>query len=204
MSDNLLTVTPADHTTTNIVHPSYPPSAHTGFINWMLAENDRAREQQAESMAYSPPSPSPSLKRRRMFQADYYSDCDADDEYGSDSDASDAESMTSGTSYEEKKNQVPPRKRLCLNLEDSPSLRAGELSSGRSSRSSWTLQTPLDSPKAALRPLELVCTHLRLVVDCHLTTYLFLLFISSKSATRTKSKNIPLSHPRSSCPRLLR
>lgn len=99
-----------------------------------------------------------------MFEPDYYSDCDADDEYGSDSDVSDAESMTSGTSNEDKKSLTPPRKRLCFNLNDSPSLVAGDLSSGRSSRSSWTLQTPLDSPRAALRPLELVCTHSLLTI----------------------------------------
>lgn len=156
MSTNV-TMAPADYITNNgIVYRSY-------------AAIDAAS---AAFTLASPPSPAPSLKRRRKFTADYNSDGDADDEEGissdsdSESDCSNLEDEDKGNAIpaENKENVPPPRKRLCLDLEDSPRLRAAELSSGRSSRASWTsdsastysLLTPPDSPRFVFRPLEIV------------------------------------------------
>lgn len=149
---------PANYTTTNNIDRSYAPSV-VASAPFTLA---------------STPSPTHSLKRRRQFEVDYNSDGDADDEEGMSSD-SDSESDLSDLEDEDKENAVPvenkeniapPRKRLCLNLEDSPRLRAAELSSesGRLSRTSWTssaestsaLLTPPDSPRVVFRPLEIV------------------------------------------------
>lgn len=134
----------------------------------------------------SPPSPAPSLKRRRQFELDYESSnsgCEADDDEGNSESDSDSDSDLSDLEDEDKENAIPaenkenvppPHKRLCLDLEDSPRLRAAELSeSGRSSRVSWTsesastysLLTPPDSPRFIFRPLEIVRSRL-LVIDC--------------------------------------
>lgn len=129
----------------------------------------------------SPPSPAPSLKRRRKFEADYSSDGDADDEEGissdsdSESDCSNLEDKENAIPAENKENVPPPRKRPCLDLEDSPRLRAAELSPGRLSRASWTsdsastysLLTPPDSPRFVFRPLEIVRSRsLTIVFPC--------------------------------------
>ncbi|EIM79849.1 uncharacterized protein STEHIDRAFT_163405 [Stereum hirsutum FP-91666 SS1] len=154
MSTNV-TMVPADYIINNgIVYGSYAPfdDASAAFT---LA---------------SPPSPAPSLKRRRKFEADYSSDGDADDEEGissdsdSESDCSNLEDKENAIPAENKENVPPPRKRPCLDLEDSPRLRAAELSPGRLSRASWTsdsastysLLTPPDSPRFVFRPLEII------------------------------------------------
>lgn len=139
------------------------------------SNNNRSGPASAAFIVASPPSPAPSLKRRRQFDYDSSSsDCEADDEDGSSCD-SDSESDSSDLEDEDKENVAPPRKRLCSGLEGHPRLYAAILSvtSGRSSRSSWTsdgastcsLLTPPDSPRFVYHPLEIVRSPL-LVIDC--------------------------------------
>lgn len=143
MSCNITMAAPADYTTDYTTNNRSDTASGIASSAFTLA---------------SPPSPTQSLKRRRQFEAGYNSDGDADNEEGTSSDSDEED--------EDKENIALPRKRLCLNLEDSPRLRAAELSSGRSSRVSWssdasstyTLLTPPDSPRVVFRPLEIVCS----------------------------------------------